>query len=96
VVAFLQALLTPIIAVLTVVIAVAQYRLAKAKLILPLLTWPCAKVQNWHFLPPDWHRKFLVDNSNTSGFVPGPFPMPKDFFARLHDYYSAVGKVLRV
>jgi hypothetical protein len=34
VVAFLQALLTPIIAVLTVVIAVAQYRRAKAKLIL--------------------------------------------------------------
>ena len=31
VVAFLQALLTPTIAVLTVVIAVAQYRLAKAK-----------------------------------------------------------------
>jgi hypothetical protein len=31
--------------------------------LLPFLTWPCVKVQNWHFLPPDWHRKFLVDNS---------------------------------
>jgi hypothetical protein len=40
VVAFLQALLTPIIAVLTVVIAVAQYRLAKAKLILWTVCFP--------------------------------------------------------